>query len=316
MTNTLTRGLTATALALAVLGVTAAAQQATQPAAPPIVREGVTTKISDHVYVIPDNNVPMVPNVGIVVGARATLVVDTGLGPPNAETVLREVAKVSTNQRLYLVATHFHPEHAGGASAFPPSTTFVVSNAEQQDLDELGPGMIASFSRISPAHADLLKDAKPRRGDVHFATDYRLDLGGVTVSLRAVGPTHTRGDTVVFVEPDRVLFAGDVVLNGLFLSFSAQSSASAWLRALDVIEAMKPARIVPSHGPMGDTAMIRDQRAVLLAIQGRVRDLKHAGRSADEAAQIVTTEFQAAHPTWTAPARLGQAARTIYAETP
>ena len=87
-------------------------------------------------------------------------------------------------------------------------------------------------------------------------------------------------------------------------------------RALDVIEAMKPARIVPSHGPMGDTAMIRDQRAVLLAIQGRVRDLKHAGRSADEAAQIVTTEFQAAHPTWTAPARLGQAARTIYAETP
>src|SRR5690242_11961202 len=62
--------------------------------APPLIREGVTEKISDHVYVIPDNSVPLVPNVGIVVGSRATLVVDTGLGARNGATVMKEVAKV------------------------------------------------------------------------------------------------------------------------------------------------------------------------------------------------------------------------------
>jgi len=83
---------------------------------PPLVRSGVTVKLSAHVYVIPDGNVPMVPNVGIVVGSKATLVIDTGLGPNNAKTVLSEVAKVSRNRTMYLVATHFHPEHAAGVA--------------------------------------------------------------------------------------------------------------------------------------------------------------------------------------------------------
>ena len=51
-----------------------------QAPAPPLVKEGKTVKISEHVYVIPDELVPMVPNVGIVVGSNATLVVDPGMG--------------------------------------------------------------------------------------------------------------------------------------------------------------------------------------------------------------------------------------------
>jgi glyoxylase-like metal-dependent hydrolase (beta-lactamase superfamily II) len=280
------------------------------------VRNGVTVKLSEHVSVIPDGNVPMVPNVGIVVGTRATLVVDTGLGPRNGRTVLDEAAKISRNRTMYLVATHFHPEHAGGASAFPASARFVVSDAEQRDLDELGPGMVANFSRISPVHAELLRNLVQRPGDVHFATEQRLDLGGVTVRLVAVGPTHTRGDTVAFVEPDRVLFAGDVVLNHIFLSFTAQSSAACWLKALDTIEAMQPGQIVPSHGPLGEATMIAEQRAILLGLQARVRELKAQGRSADQVAQELTTQFQTQYPDWSSPMRLGAAARAFFTELP
>jgi len=283
---------------------------------PPLVRSGVTVKLSEHVSVIPDGNVPMVPNVGIVVGTRATLVVDTGLGPRNGRTVLDEAAKISRNRTMYLVATHFHPEHAGGASAFPASARFVVSDAEQLDLDELGPGMVANFSRISPVHAELLRNLVQRPGDVHFATEQRLDLGGVTVRLVAVGPTHTRGDTVAFVEPDRVLFAGDVVLNHIFLSFTAQSSAASWLKALDTIEAMQPGQIVPSHGPLGEATMIAEQRAILLGLQARVRELKAQGRSADQVAQELTTQFQTQYPDWSSPMRLGAAARAFFTELP
>lgn len=308
------------AAALALPAVTLLAAQTVPPRGPapqpPLVRSGVTVKLSEHVYVIPDGNVPMVPNVGIVVGSKATLVVDTGLGPSNGKTVLGEVAKVSRNRTMYLVATHFHPEHAGGASAFPKTTRFIVSDAEQKDLDELGPGMIANFSKISPVHAELLKNLVQRRGDAHFATDDRLDLGGVTVRLVAVGPTHTRGDTVAFVDQDRVLFAGDVVLNHIFLSFTAQSSGTNWLKALDTIEAMKPAHIVPSHGALGDAAIISDQRAALLAVQARVRDLKAQGRSADQIAQDVTSQFQTQYPDWSSPMRLGAAARAFFTELP
>jgi metallo-beta-lactamase class B len=67
---------------------------------PPMVKEGVTAKLGPHSYVIPDGNVVLVPNVGIVVGSKATLVVDTGMGPRNGAAVMREVAKVSKNTEL------------------------------------------------------------------------------------------------------------------------------------------------------------------------------------------------------------------------
>src|SRR5262245_27345735 len=97
------------------------------PIPAPMIREGVTEKISDHVFVIPDASVVLVPNVAIVVGSRATFVIDTGLGARNGEVVVREVAKVSKNGELYLATTHIHPEHDLGAQAFPASTKMVRS---------------------------------------------------------------------------------------------------------------------------------------------------------------------------------------------
>src|SRR5512134_3369590 len=82
---------------------------ATAPAS--LVRAGVTEKLTDHVWAIPDGSASLVPNVGIVVGQKAVLVIDTGMGARNAQTVLREVAKVGANQPIYLVTTHVHPEH-------------------------------------------------------------------------------------------------------------------------------------------------------------------------------------------------------------
>jgi glyoxylase-like metal-dependent hydrolase (beta-lactamase superfamily II) len=285
-----------------------------QPPTPPLVKEGVTVKISPHVQVIPDGNVGMVPNAGIVVGSKATLIVDTGLGPRNMETILREAAKVRRNADLYLVATHFHPEHAGGASALPATATFVVARIQQQDIDELGPGMMKQFSGMTPLNAELLNNVQFRKPDVLFDREHRIDLGGVTVVLRALGPTHTRGDTIAFVEEDRVLFAGDIVMSKRFLAFGAQSSGTAWLKVLDELDALRPARIVPSHGEMGDGTLIAQQRTVLQQIQARVKELKAQGRTADEVAATVTSELQARYPDWTTPNRAGGAARSFYAE--
>src|SRR5579862_4870389 len=102
-----------------------------QPGPPPdpLVKENATVKVSDHVYVIPDFSVPLVPNVGIIVGQKATLVVDTGLGPRNGQAILREVAVVSRNTNLFVVSTHFHPEHALGEAAFPSGAMIVRARA-------------------------------------------------------------------------------------------------------------------------------------------------------------------------------------------
>src|ERR1019366_7689607 len=100
------------------------------------------TKVSDHVYMLKG-----FPNVGIVVGDKATLVVDTGLGPKNGEIVMRAVKKVAKGTILYLTTTHFHPEHAGGDGGFPGSTIIVRNMAQQIDVDERGLDMIKRFAQ-------------------------------------------------------------------------------------------------------------------------------------------------------------------------
>src|SRR5262245_58102639 len=171
------------------------------PLAPPMVKEGVTEKISDHVYVIPDGSVPLVPNITIIVGSRVTFVVDTGLGARNAETVLREVAKVSKNSELALATTHFHPEHDLGAHAFPASTKMYRSRDQQSDIYELGAQTTKQFAGFSPLTGELLQGAEFRKANVVFDKEQTVDLGGVSVRMMAMGANHTRGDTAFWIEP-------------------------------------------------------------------------------------------------------------------
>jgi glyoxylase-like metal-dependent hydrolase (beta-lactamase superfamily II) len=265
-------------------------QQPPQNLPDPLVKENATVKLSRHAYVIPDGNVVLVPNIGIVVGTKATLVVDTGMGRRNGEAVMREVARVSKNARLYLVTTHFHAEHVAGIAAFPSNTTFVISRQQQKDLDELGPDLTKRFAGFSPGIAALLTDAPVRRADVLFDREHVIDLGGVRVRLLALGSTHTPGDTMAFVEQDRVLFAGDVVMNHVPVAFGQTSSVPTWVNVLKQLEPLRPVVIVPAHGPVGDGSLIAQQRAVFEGLQARVRELKAQGKTADEAATMLYAE--------------------------
>ena len=299
----------------AILAAIVVAAQA--PSTDPLIRESALSKVSEHVYVISDLNVGLVPNVGIIVGSRATLVVDTGLGPRNGQTVLKVTNSVSTNRELYVVSTHFHPEHALGESAFPATAKLIRARAQQQDIDEFGLSLAKTFSSRSPLVAELLDGAQFRKADVIFDREHTLDLGGVRVRMLSLGPTHTRGDTIVWVEGDRILFAGDVVMNRTFVAFaSPYSSVKAWLADFDQLEPLNPVKIVPSHGGVGDASLISEQRTVMRAIQSRAADLKKQGKTADETAATVQNEMTAKYPNWAASARVGAIAKAAYAEAP
>jgi glyoxylase-like metal-dependent hydrolase (beta-lactamase superfamily II) len=284
------------------------------PAPDPLVRENATVKLAPHTYVISDNNVGLVPNVGIIVGSRGTLVIDPGLGRRNGETVLREVAKVSKNSELFIGTTHFHAEHTTGYIAFPASAKYINSTVQEAEFEQGGMQMVKMFSERSPLTAEILKDAARRPAAITFERNFTLDLGDVRVRFLLVGPTHTKGDTAFFVEGDNVLFAGDVVMNNSFLAATPVSSMKAWLAAFDTLEALKPQTIVPAHGEVGPGTIIATNRSIMQAVQARARALKGEGKSSDEVATTVQNEFQAQHPGWPRAGGLANAARSAYAE--
>jgi glyoxylase-like metal-dependent hydrolase (beta-lactamase superfamily II) len=306
---------TALFIGIALVGAMSFAVHAQQPAAPraPMVREGATTKIADHIFVIPDDSVPGVPNVGIIVGKRATLVIDTGLGKANGLTVLHETQKVSGKTRLYLVTTHVHPEHDLGADAFPAATKMIRSRDEVSEIAEFGQQTADAFRKRSAVMKDLLEGAQFRKADITFEKEYALDLGGVHVRIIAVGPNHTPGDTVIFVVEDKVLFSGDVAMKGLPAFASPKSSLTHWLLSLDRLDAFKPRIIVPSHGPMGDAQFIRDYREYLTVVRDRTVALKAEGKTVEQTTELLTAELKQKYPET---GRAVGAIRTAYAETP
>lgn len=287
------------------------------PATGPLVREGVTVKLAGHSYAIPDGGVGGVPNVGIVVGTRGTLVIDPGMGRRNGEAVLREVAKLrNTVEELYVASTHFHPEHTTGYLAFPASAKYVNSTIQEAEFAELGMGTIKAFAGRSAIQGELLGDAQRRVADITFDREYALDLGGVRVRLLVVGPTHTRGDTTFFVEGDNVLYAGDVVMNHSFVAASPNSSVKAWLAAFDRLEALRPTTIVPAHGPIGDGTLIPGLRTIMQGIVTRARELKAQRRPVDEAAMTLQQDFQTRYPGWARANGVAAIVRVAYTEAP
>ena len=296
--------------ALAALLMLAQPLAAQTPADPIVKTEGLR-QVSPHIYIIPDNSVPLVPNVGFVIGERGILVIDTGLGPRNGSAVLEVAKELGGSRALYLVTTHFHPEHDLGAQVFPESTTLIRSNDQAKDIAEFGLQLAQVFARRSAVNAELLKDVDFRKANVTFDRDYALDLGGVKVHLIAMGANHTRGDTAIWVESDRVLFSGDIAMRAQPAFASPYSTIRHWLSSLDRLEALKPAVIVPSHGPTGDAAFISGYRNYLIEVRDRTAADKKAGRTADQTTETVTAAMA---ERFSDKGRLAGAIKAAYAE--
>jgi len=298
-------------LAIALL-LAMSAQLAAQTPSPPYVRPEGLRQISPHVHVIPDNSVPGVPNVGIIVGDKAVLVVDTGLGPPNGAKVLAEAQKLGGSRTLYLITTHVHPEHDLGAQAFPATTRLIRSTDQNKDIAEFGLQVANVFASMSPVRAELLKGAEFRNADITFERDYDVDLGGVRASIMAMGANHTRGDTAIWIEADGMLFAGDIAMKAQPAFASPYSNLAHWLASLDRLEALKPRLIVSSHGPNGDgTAFITGYRAYLMELRDRTAAEKRAGKTLEQVTETLTAAMAERYPDR---ARLAGAIKAAFAE--
>lgn len=257
---------------------------------------GETVQVSEHVWAIIG-----FPNVGIVVGKDATLVVDTGLGKGNGATAAEAARKLAPTNRLYLTTTHFHPEHAAGVMGFPAGTLLIRNEVQQAEMDRHGEEMIRLFSVLDEKwKAQLVGREQLRAPDVVFDKDLRLNLGGgVTVRLLHFGAAHTLGDELILAEPDKTLISGDVVQNktGPFI-YGEGGTAASWIAAVDEAAKLGPLHVLPDHSPVGDGSLVAQERAFLAELRGRALILKRQGVNADEAGKQLTAEFKGKYPEW------------------
>jgi glyoxylase-like metal-dependent hydrolase (beta-lactamase superfamily II) len=254
-----------------------------------------TVKVSDHVWQIVGW-----PNVGIIVGETATLVVDTGLGPRNGATVARVAKRLAPDNKLYLTTTHFHPEHAGGVAGFPDGTILIRPKVQQDEMDKHGEEMIHRFEGMNPKWKELLTGAKLRPPDKTFDKELELDLGGgVKARLLWFGGAHTRGDELTFVLPDKTLISGDVVQNKVVPNVSGDGGTpSSWIAVLDQVEKLGAEHVLPTHSPVGDGSLVAKEKAFIVDLRTHALGLRQQGVAAAEAGRLLTDEFKKKYSDW------------------
>jgi glyoxylase-like metal-dependent hydrolase (beta-lactamase superfamily II) len=291
---------------VAALGLAAAAASNAQ--VQPLLGEH-TVKVSDHVWAIMG-----FPNIGIIVGRDATLVVDTGLGPRNGATSAKVAKKLAPNNKLYLTTTHFHPEHAAGEPGFPSGTILIRNRAQEEDMQKHGVEIINQFASRNDQQRELLANVKLRPPDEIFDRERTLDLGGVRARLLWFGGAHTKGDELIFVEPDRTLISGDVVQNKVAPNISNDGGTpSSWIAVLDQIEKLGALHVLPDHSAVGDGSLVASERTFIAGLQARALELKRKGTTSDDAGKLLTAEFKVKYPDWPIN-NLTNFVKSIYAE--
>lgn len=290
-------------------------QTQSEPPVPDVDPSGLI-EIGDGVFVIPDRRVPLVPNIGIILGTDAALVVDCGMGPKNGERVLQAAQGVAGDRRLILTLTHFHPEHGFGAQAFKGKAEISYNRAQADELAAKGLGYLEMFRGFGPTIAAALEGTELVQPDQTWDSERTtLDLGGRTVVLRSWGKAHTLADQVVWLPDDGILFTGDLAENRIFPIFpwfppgDADIDAARWREALTDMSGMAPHIVVPGHGEMGDAGILMAVGTYLDRIEARVDDLISEGMDTDAMVGAITDEMVASHPDWDAPEWIGFAVR-------
>jgi len=270
----------------------------------PAVRVDGAHEIAPDLLVIPNHGVDLVPNIGVIGGREAVLVVETGIGTANASQVLAFATEVAKGRRLYLTTTHFHPEHAFGAQVFAGEATYLVNRGQADDLATKGPGYLEMFRGLGEVVARRLDGVRVPVPDVVYDDGYALDLGGRTVRLRPTGRGHTKGDQVVEVPDAGVLFTGDLAETGQFAIFpwfpphDTDVTGVGWLAVLDRLAATGPRVVVPGHGDLGDVSVLTDVRDYLRELRDETWRRRDSAMSRDETVAEVRALLLERHPEW------------------
>ena len=217
------------------------------------------------------------PNAGFVVGDSAVLVIDALGSPVQGERLVRTVRAATRVPIRWLVLTHHHPDHHFGAVSLARAGARVIAHPERANLST-APGdeePVAAWTRVVGAK-EMRGFAPGNAPDVRVTSDTTLDLGGRRVVVAHPGAAHTPGDLTVWLPEERVLFAGDLLVeDGVTMLVDGNSTV---LRAaLDRIDGLEPRVIVPGHGRIATAP-----RALVASTRRYVDSIRATARAAVE----------------------------------
>ncbi|MGQ0701276.1 MAG: quinoprotein relay system zinc metallohydrolase 1 [Panacagrimonas sp.] len=225
-------------------------------------------------------------NTGFIVTGAGSVVIDTGPSRRYGEQMRDAITQQTGKGIARVFITHAHPDHFLGNQAYAkdpiaalPVTALAIAN--------IGDDLSANLYRLVGGWMEGTEALAPKLE----ARPGEVSIGGRHLRLIALNG-HTDADLAVFDEKTRTLFAGDLVFFNRTLT-TPNADIAHWLSALDQLERLDFAVLVPGHGPVvKDKAAIAQTRAYLLWLRNALEQAAAQGLDQNEAMQIqVPPEF-------------------------
>jgi glyoxylase-like metal-dependent hydrolase (beta-lactamase superfamily II) len=250
------------------------------------------TQLSEHAYAYTAEGDP---NTGIVIGDDAVMVIDTQATPVMAADVIRRIREVTDKPIKYVVLSHYHAVRVLGASAYQPdhiiasedTLSMIKERGEQDKASEIGrfPRLFRNVESVPPGLT---------WPTLTFSGKMTLWLGQLEVQILQLGRGHTKGDTVVWLPAERILFSGDLVEFDA-TPYAGDAYFTDWPRTLDNLAALQPAKLVPGRGAaLVDEVQVAQGLAGTRAFVSDVYASVQAGAAAGKDLKTVYRETLAA----------------------
>jgi len=246
-------------------------------------------------------------NAGVIAGPEGLLAIDT-LGPPVHAKAFKAAAQAATAKTFSrVVNTHHHRDHTNGNCFFTPVEIVSSDYTRQATIED---GIPAQPYDTRPEWQDGMRELRlaPPTTTLSGGATYRY--GDIVVEVIPNYPAHTFGDLMVYLPRQRILFAGDVAF--YYVTPAGHNAhMTKWIDAIDRINKMDVALIVPGHGPIGTKKELADTRAYLDLLAEETRKRYAMGMSPGRAAADIPLGRFAG---WTNPERNAWNTVRLYAE--
>ncbi|PKV93903.1 glyoxylase-like metal-dependent hydrolase (beta-lactamase superfamily II) [Amycolatopsis echigonensis] len=235
-------------------------------------------------------------NAGLIAGTGESLLVDTLFDVPMTREMLVGLQGTTVDSPIKTVVnTHANGDHWFG-NELVADASIIASEATAEETRTNGPDLMRGLVRqegpvgrfaqhiLHPFDFDSITATPANRT---FAEQLKLDIGGVAVEIRCLGPAHTEGDSVVLVPDEGVLYAGDLLfIGGTPITWAGP--VSNWIAACDTMLAMDADFVVPGHGPVTDADGIRSVLDYLQWVRAEAADRHRRGMTSEEAMRDIS----------------------------
>jgi glyoxylase-like metal-dependent hydrolase (beta-lactamase superfamily II) len=202
--------------------------------------------------------------------------------PIGAKVVIPKIHATTAKPVRFVVDTHFHPDHAFGNEIWAAEGATIV--AHSWVLEELLRTGEAAWALSAKSRPDVAA-SRLRLPSVVYTQSMAFEDRGHRVELEWPGVAHTHGDTLVWLPREKILFTGDVCVNGSF-NYVHDSDIGAWIGALERAKKLGAQKVCPGHGPIGGPEVIADQEAYFVALREGVKALIDAGKTHAEISAV------------------------------